>query len=262
MKYQSFSAALLIVLTSCSHESPKYESQYVTPATTTIAPVSSSPRPMTPQLTSQASFADNFDRPDTTAGLGEGWDMRGDYDKSSYGQSSPIMPSATDGFIKDGHYTYAGASSVFAARQFRGTVLGVGTIGRFRDVGAGHEAAFAMAISANNQLVFDMVILSATPLGWQLRLRRDRGDYQPVMSGSFSPKLDLNTNYQFEFDVVGNTITVRVPGAEVTRDARVASLLGDRAFWQEAIAGPPASVVFDFDTVWAIEDGQQLFPIG
>lgn len=216
---------------------------------------------MTPLLPSQASFADDFQRPDTTLGLGDGWDMRGDYDESSYGQSNPIMPAATDGFIKDGHYTYSGASTVFAAQQLRGTVRALGTVGRFRRIGAGDETAFAMAISANGQLIFDMVIFSATSLSWQLRLRRDRGDYQPVMSGIFEPKLETNVNYQFEFNVIGDTITVRVPGAEVTRDAPVSGLVGDRVFWQEAIQSPPSGVVFDFDTVWAAEDGQPLFPV-
>jgi hypothetical protein len=209
---------------------------------------------MTPQLPSQGSFVDLFDRPDTALGLGEGWDMRGDDNGST-------MPAATDGFIRDGHYTYAGASVVYAARQFRGSVRGMGTVGRFRKIGAGPETSLSMATSPNGELTTDMVQFTANPLGWELRLRRANAGLEPVMKGKFLPNLKLDVDYQFEFEVTDDTVTVRIPGAEVTRNSSTAGLLGDRAFWQEYVRGPPAGVVFDFDSVWAVEDGLPLFPV-
>jgi hypothetical protein len=71
----------------------------------------------------------------------------------------------------------------------------------------------------------------------------------------------LDHDYQFEMEATDNTVTVRVPGSEVTKNAAIADLLGDRAFWQEYAKPMPAGVVFDFDTVWAAEDGQPLFPV-
>jgi hypothetical protein len=219
---------------------------------------------MTPQLPSQASFVDDFDRPDTTLGLGEGWDMRGADDTNN----NATMPAATDGFIRDGHYTYAGESSVRAVRQFSGTVLSMGTVGRFRQIGdadaadGNHETTLFMAISANDNLTTDMVEFSAHRWGWALRLRRANGAFQPVMAGLFSPNLALDVDYQFEFEVTGDTVTVRIPGSEFTRNAPTAGLLGDRAYWEEQLQrNPPAGVVFDFDTVWAVEDGQPLVPV-
>jgi hypothetical protein len=222
---------------------------------------------MTPQLPSQASFVDDFDRPDTTLGLGEGWDVLGADDTNN--NNDATMLAATDGFIRDGHYTYAGESSVRAVRQFSGTVRGMGTVGRFREIGdadaaaGNHETTLSMVISPDDKLTTDMVEFTAHRWGWALRVRRASGAFQSVMAGKFSPNLALDVDYQFEFEVAGDNVTVRIPGSEVTRNVPTAGLLGDRAYWGERVQhNPPAGVVFDFGTVWAVEDGQPLFPVG
>jgi hypothetical protein len=189
-------------------------------------------------------FLDNFERPNTVRGLGEGWDMR------TYVDSFP-MPSATDGFIRDGKYSYAGRSVVYAARQFRGTVRRMGTIGSWKQTSEGGETTLAMAITPNTQLITDMVHFTANRSSWQLTVRRGGGAFEPVASGRFSPVLVLDRQYEFELEATDNTVTVRFPGSEVTKDVSTAGLLGDRAFWEEYIKPAPAGVVFDFDTVWA-----------
>jgi hypothetical protein len=251
-------AVLVIVLASCSSEPPAYESKYVPTPTSTIAPATSSARPMTPGLQSMASFVDDFDRPDTELGLGEGWDMRGVTPRGY-----PIS-TATDGFIRGGRYTYDGTSGVYAARQLRGTVRGIGTVGRFRTTGDGDagETSLGMGISANDELTADAIVFSANRSGWQLRLLRAHVFQPVVMQDQFAEKLELNTDYRFEFEVAGDNITVQVPGSVVSRNAPTPGLLGDRSFWLEYVKKPPADKVFDFDSVWAVEDGQPLFPVG
>jgi hypothetical protein len=209
-----------------------------------------------PPRPSRATFIDGFDRPDTEAGLGEGWDMRRP-DKRTF-----PPPPASDGFLEDGRYTYAGASAVYAVRQFRGTVRGMGAIGRFRSIRFGAETALAMAITPNDKLTDDMLLFTAKRSGWDLVVRRAGGAYEPVAEGQFEPKLDLNRDYQFGFEATGDTVTVTVPGSEVTEAVATAGLLGNRGFWQEYPTRRPAGDVFDFDTVWALEDGLPVFMVG
>ena len=125
MKRLSVAAVLVICLVSC-HKPPAYESHYVPPTSTPLPLAVPSPAPSV--TLPRASFVDNFDRPDTVLGLGEGWDMRGpDADKSL-----PV-PAATDGFISNGSYTSAGDRIVYAVRQFRSTVQRMGAVGRWRE---------------------------------------------------------------------------------------------------------------------------------
>jgi hypothetical protein len=247
-----FAAMLLILLASCTREPPAYESNYVPATPSSPAALLPSPPPVQP---SQASFIDIFNRPDTELGLGEGWDMRGPFNKT------PPQPPATDGFIKDGHFTYAGTSVVYAVRQFRGTVRSIGTVGRFRKTGVGAETTMSMAIVPNDQLNTDMVHFAASRTEWVMEVRRAHGRFRLVAKGQFSPILELDRNYQFEFEATDHTLTAKIPGAEVTRNVSTDGLLGDRAFWQEYPTRTPVGVVFDFDAVWAVEDGQPLFPV-
>lgn len=247
-------SAIVVLLASCGHETPSYDSKYSTPASSSIAPASTAPWPVTPQLPVEASFVDTFDRPDTQSGLGEGWEMRGERVDST-------VEAATDGFIRDGHYTYAGDRVALAERLLRGTVHGVGTVGRFRrSRPGGEETSFAMGIATNDKHT-DVVLFTAKRTGWTLRMERDGKGLQPIMRGTFSPELAVDVDYQFEFNITGDTIRVRVPGSEVTRELPIADVLGSRVFWQEYVAKPPASIVFDFDTVWAVEDGQPLVSV-
>lgn len=255
MKRRQIAFLAVLLLTSCGHEPPAYDSKYTTPATSTIAPVSTAARPMEP-LPAQGSFIDRFDRPDTERGLGEGWDMRGARNGTA------LLPPATDGFIRDGRYTYAGTGVVYAVRKFDGVVRGMGAVGSFRKIGDGEETTLGMGISPNDGITRDILLLTANRRGWTVRTRRADGPLEPVMSGRFVPELDVDVNYQFTFDVTGDTLVARVPGAEVTRVAAVGDLLGTRAFWLESVGKPLAGVVFDFDTVWAVEDGRPLISVG
>jgi hypothetical protein len=173
------------------------------------------------------------------------------------------LPAATDGFIKDGHYTYAGNSVVYAVRQLRGLVQRMGTVGRFRQSRYGVETTLAMATTPNDQIVSDMVHFAANRSVWELTLRRGNGAFETVARGVFTPILALNQDYRFEMAVTDDAVTVTVPGAEVTKKVSTAGTRGDRAFWEEYFdtKGRPAGVVFDFDSVWAAEEGQPMLPV-
>jgi hypothetical protein len=206
----------------------------------------------------QASFIDTFDRPDTVLGLGEGWDLRGNPNTNSF-----PLPAATDGLIKDGHYTYSGVTPVYAVRQFEGSVRSVGTMGRFRRISPSYaQTAFSMAIVPNDQLLTDMLTFVATRSGWNVKMRRANGPFTQIAQGNFSPPLASDRDYQFELQATDDTVTVRVPGsAEITKDASTAELLGNRASFQEHPVRMPAGDVFDFNLVWVTEDGKPLVPV-
>jgi hypothetical protein len=175
---------------------------------------------------------------------------------------SPTLPAATDGFIKDGHYTYAGASSVYAMRQFRGTVRGMGAMGHFRKIDPGLvQSGLTMNIVLSDRKDANTVVLFVARTGWNIRLRQLGTPFKTLAQGQFSPILELDRDYRFEFEATDDTVTVRVPGSEVTKNVSTVGLLGDRASWQEYPLRTPPAQVFDFDTVWAVEDGQPLLPI-
>jgi hypothetical protein len=252
-------AVLLILLTSCNREPPPYESHYVPPATTALAPASptASAEPAPPAVPSTASFIDNFDRPDTTLGLGDGWDLRGNPLPESHD-----LPPANDGFIKDGRFTYSGVDAVAAMRQFRGSVRGMGAIGRFRTVHPGLiQSGVNMNILLGDRSDASTVVLYFARTGWNLRVRQPGTPFKTIAQGPFSPLLEMNRDYKFEFEATDNSVTVRVPGTEVTKDVSTVGLLGDRASWQQFPLRTPAAQAFDFDTVWATEDGQPLLPV-
>lgn len=242
MRGKLASILLLVALIAGCQQPPAYVSHYTAPP--------SAAQPVPPQT--MASFIDTFDRPD--GGLGEGWDMRG-----PYVHSFPLPPAA-DGFIRDGHYTYAGNVAVYATRQFRAPVQRIGATGRWTQTRDGAETTMAMAITANSELVTNMVHFTANRAGWNLTVRRGKG-FEPVASGAFTPILALDTDYRFELEAHDGTVTVRVPGSEVTKPVDLTGIVGDRAFWEEYPPTLPAGVVFDYDTVWAAEQGQPLQPV-
>lgn len=224
--------AVLLAVTlaaGCGSAPAEYVSHYTTPTTTS-----------SPAAAPQASFVDTFDGP----GFAPGWDLR------TYLDRFPMDPAA-DGFIRDGHYTYAGNQVVYAARQFPTTVWRIGTIGQWRKIReSGEETGVALAISANDQLITHMVHFATSRSEWKLTVRRG-GGFEPVASGKFSPLLEFGRDYRFEVEATDASVTVRVPGNEVTTPVPTAGLLGDRAFWEEYAKPTPASTVFDFDTAWA-----------
>lgn len=241
-------AVLLLALVACTREPPPYESRATDPTTTTAVQAA-------PVI--EASWFDLFDRPNTTAGLGDGWDMY-----AGYVDRFP-MPPATDGYLRDGAFTYAGDDTVYAARQFRGAVRSMGTTGRWRQIRDGSaDTTIAMAISPDDRLVMDMVHFAANRSTWELTVRRG-GPFEPVAEGTFSPPLTVGRDYTFAITATDDAVTVTVPGSEpATYPVDTTGLLGDRAFWEEYIKPPPASTAFDFDTMWAVEDGQPLQTVG
>ena len=156
MKRWSVAAVLVICLVSC-HKLPAYESHYVPP---TPPPPLAVPSPAPSVTLPRASFVDNFDRPDTVLGLGEGWDMRGP--DADYGLP---VPAATDGFISNGSYTCGWRQNRLRRTAIQQTVQRMGAVGRWRKTGDGAETTLAMAITANDLLVTDRVKITANRYG-------------------------------------------------------------------------------------------------
>jgi hypothetical protein len=237
-------AFLLLLLVACGREQPAYES--------TSDVVTPSPLGSPPAVT--GSFIDTFDRAD------RGWDLRGPY------AGGFPLPAATDGFIKDGRFTYAGNAVVYAVRQFHGQVRKVGARGQWRRIREGDaDTAMTMALTANDKIVSDMVHFSVSRSRWSLTVRRG-ADFIPVAEGQFAPVLLLDHEYEFEVEATAATVTVRVPGDEatpkiITTKVNTAGLLGNRAFWEEFPVTTPADVVFDYNTVWAAEAGRPVKPV-
>jgi hypothetical protein len=177
-------------------------------------------------------------------------------------EGNPILPPATDGFIKSGHYASASDQSVFALRNFRSTVRRVGAEARWTRVGDGAVESLVMAITANDLIMSVFVQLSVNPAGWAVSTRRI-GDFRRVMSGKFDPPLVLDREYRFEMDAADGSVTVRVPGDEKTGRVGTIGLLSERAYWRHAFAPTdrPIGVQFSANMVWAAEQGQPLSPI-
>lgn len=173
------------------------------------------------------------------------------------------LPPTSDGFIKDGRFTYAGNDVVYAVRQFRGPVQSMGATGRWRRVREGDvETTMTMAITPNDNIISDMVHFSVNRSTWKLTTRRDSGNFDPIAVGEFSPILTLDHDYEFELQIGDGEVTLKLPdGQVVTRKADVTGLVGDRAFWEQYPTTIPADVVFDYDKVWAAEAGQPLQPV-
>jgi hypothetical protein len=246
--------ALPILMASCSHQPPPYESNYRPPQTTAATTAPSAPT-QAPQL--RASFVETFDRPDTKFGLGDGWDTRKRPVPGNPVESVVPIPATTSAEPDNPDDS---DSTIYASRAFGQTVRSVGAKGGWSRTGRGRETTFTMAISANEQLTTDMVHLAANRSIWKLTVRRTDGVFEPVASGHFSPLLKLDQDYIFEILATEETLTVRVPGREVTKDVPTSGLLGPHAYWEDYPDGHPTGVAFQFDTVWAVEDGQPLVP--
>lgn len=123
----------------------------------------------------------------------------------------------------------------------------------------------AMNISANDRLITDILHFAANRSEWQLSIRRSGGAFSTVAKGSYSSKLRLDQDYQFEVEASDAAVTVRVPGREIRTEISTLGVLGDKAYWQEYPTTWPKNVdtgvVFEFDAVWAIEEGQAAAPV-
>lgn len=225
-----------LLLAGCNQSPPAYESTYTPPP---------APAPAAAPAPPAAAFVDTFDRPDGP--LGNGWDLRGPY------VDSFPMPHATDGFIRDGRYTYAGDAIVYASREFPGTVKRVGAIGRWREARPGTETTIALVISANSNLVSDMVHLVVSRYVWTLTVRRSSdGAFEPVAEGNFPTALAVGRDYSFEMTAADDTVTLTLPGQPPSvHNVPLAGLVGPYAFWEEFADPLPAGMVFDYDAVWA-----------
>lgn len=239
-------AVVLAAVSGCAKDPPPYESRYTPPP-----PVAPPPPPLPPG----ASFLDDFERPDTEAGLDGRWQLR------AADPGDPATPVGTGAFIRDGHYVSSdNTSNVFAVQTLRGTVRRVGAEGRWTQVGDGGYETLVMGISADADLSRNLVQLTVSPVGWVLSSSRDTAAPQPLAKGEFNPPLAVNGTYRFEMDAADGSVTVRVPGAEKQVKVGTLGLLSERVYWQH-VATPaelPIGQKFCVDLVWAAEQGQPL----
>lgn len=248
--------AVFVFASGGCHKVSSYESHYTEPSLPPASGTEFPPLPRTPL----PSFSESFDGADTSPGhLGEGWDIRGQF------TGAFPLPGATDGFVRNGAFTYAGDSVVRAVRHFRGALQALGAVGLWHQVRDGSvETTATMAITPNDNIISDMVQFSVNRSTWKLVTRRDNGGFDPIASGQFSPILNLDQPYTFELDVsVPGQITLKLPDDQiVTRNADITGLDGDTAFWELYPMTTPASVVFGYDKVWAAEAGVPALSAG
>lgn len=206
-----------------------------------------------PQL--QASFVETLDRRDTKFGKGEGWETRKRPESDTPIERLQPLPAAEPASTEDNSN-----STFYASRAFSQTVLGVGAKGSWSRVGRGQETTLTMAISANERLTTDMIHLAANRSVWKLTVRRADGVFAPVASGHFLPLLEQDRDYTFEIAATEETLTVRLPGTEVSKNVPTDGLLGRYAYWEDYSESLPVGVAFKFDTLWAVEDGVPVHP--
>jgi hypothetical protein len=248
----------LSVFTACTPAPPPYVPQAATTPSVsgqTVKPEAGKPD----SLPNEASFVDDFDRPDTALGLNQDWDMR-----TAQSGEGTLRP-ATDGFIKDGHFTYAGKSDVIAIRQFRAPILTIGAEGQFIRRGSSTaETIMMFGTAEDNNLQKNMVVFTSSRTAWGVHLRNQiaNSKLKAIASGQFARPLELGRNYTFVLSISGNNVRIAGPGLDVSRPLPP-TLLPSNAFgfWREYPDRPSAGGIFDFDRVWALEDGLPAQPL-
>lgn len=243
---------ILISAVACTREPPPLPEGYKSPpepTTTYLGPPPAKPL--------EASWVETFDRPDTEPGVVDGFEVV----QRLY---EPRLP-ATDGFIRDGAFTYRGEDQVvYAVREFPGTVRSVGAEGSWRQEREGTtDTVIALVISGNDRLITDMLHFVVDRKTWSLTVRRKNGEFEPVVHGAFPVPLKVGEPYRFRLEATDKTATVSVPGKTLAVDIDTAGVLGPFAFWEQ-FAKPeqfPVSTVFDYHTVWATAEGQPLLPV-
>ncbi|MEN4450259.1 hypothetical protein [Mycobacterium sp. SM3041] len=239
--------ALVAGLAACARQPPPPQSHYVPDATPTQAAVVQAPdSPGSPQV---ASFVDNFDRPDTDFGLGEGWELRG------VPSTGFVLPTTKDGFIKGNYFTYGGTDDVLAIRTLRGTLKSIGAVGRFRMVGLGGLTIFTMGTSGDSDLSANNVSFVSSRTYWALKVRATDGVDKTVAQGQYAVPLELDRDYRFELDTDGVTATVKGTGLAVTKPLPTQITPGSVGCWGLVRSRSPLGQFFDVKTVWAVEDG-------
>ena len=247
---------VLLVLAACTPKPPPYESRAIsTPSSTSQSTKSIGAAPVS--TPAEASFIDEFDRPDTKNGLGEGWDLR----HTPRGDVASLPP-ATDGYIAGGHFTYAGTSDVIAIRQFRAPVLAIGAEGQFSRRGnSTSESTIMMGIAGDENLKTDVVMFAASRTDWGLQSQNANSRLKIIATGQFSRPLELGRSYRFVLSCTGSQVSITGPGIDESRSLPMPVSPGVYGFWREDPSRTPASGIFDFDKVWALEDGLPAAPI-
>lgn len=248
----------LSVFTACAPAPPPYESQ----AASTPSVTSQTSKPEAGKRDSppnEASFVDGFDRPDTALGLDQDWDMR-----TAQSGEGTLRP-ATDGYIKDGHFTYAGKSDVIAIRQFRAPILTIGAEGQFiRRSTSTAETIMMFGTAEDNNLQKNMVVFTSSRTAWGVHLRNQvaNSKLKAIASGQFARPLELGRNYTFVLSISSNNVRITGPGLDLSRPLPPTLLPNNTfGFWREYPDRPPAGGIFDFDRVWALEDGLPAEPV-
>lgn len=243
---------VLISAVACTRDQPPLPEGYKSPpepSSTYLGPPPAKPL--------EASWVDTFDRPNTEPGVLDGYQLV----QRLY---EPRL-AATDGFLRDGAFTYRGEDQVvYAVREFPDTVRSIGAEGSWREARPGDtDTVIALVISGNDRWITDMLHFVADRKTWALTIRRDNGQFEPVMNGTFNPPLKIGDTHRFRVDATDSNATVTVPGFTRTAPVDTTGTLGPVAFWEQ-FAKPeqfPVSTVFDYQTVWATIDGQPLQPV-
>lgn len=244
-------------LAACTPEPPPYESRNVSPSSA-ARPTAKPDAAQSDSLPIEASFVDAFDRPDTTDGLGEGWDMR------TAQSGEPSLRPATDGFIKDGHFSYAGKSDVIAIREFRAPILSLGADGQFvRRGGSTADTIMMFGTAEDSNIQTNMVIFTSSRTAWGVHLRNQvaSSKLKAIASGQYAHPLELGRNYRFLLRISDGQVRITGPSLDVTKPVPSPLPLNVYGFWREYPDRPSAGGIFDFDRVWALEDGLPAEPV-
>lgn len=246
---------VLLALTACTPKPPPYQSPVISPPSSSSQSAKPGQPAPDPQ-TDEASFIDEFNRPDTASGLGNGWDLR-----TPQRNETSFRP-ATDGYITDGHFTYAGKSDVIAMREFRAPLLSVGAEGQFsRRSSISADTTMMIGTAGDSNFETNVVIFAASRTDWVLQSKSAYGRLKTVVAGQFSHPLDLDREYQFVLSCTSNQAHVTGPGLDTTRPLPMPISPGKFGFWREYPHRPPVGGVFDFKRVWALEDGLPATPV-
>ncbi|BBX85808.1 hypothetical protein [Mycolicibacterium aubagnense] len=176
---------------------------------------------------------------------------------------SPLQP-ATDGYIKDGHFTYAGKSDVIAIRQFRAPILSIGAEGQFvRRSSSTAETIMMFGTAEDSNLQTNMVVFTSSRTAWGVHLRNQvaNSKLKEIANGQFARPLELGRIYRFLLRITGSQVRITGPGLDVSRSLPTPLPTNAFGFWREYPDRPPAGGIFDFDKVWALEDGLPAQPV-
>ncbi|MCX8560340.1 hypothetical protein OS122_05455 [Mycolicibacterium mucogenicum] len=176
----------------------------------------------------------------------------------------PSLRPATDGYLKDGHFSYAGKSDVIAIRQFRAPILSLGAEGQFvRRGGSTADTIMMFGTAEDNNIQTNMVIFTSSRTAWGVHLRNQvaSSKLKAIASGQYAHPLELGRNYRFLLRITDGQIRITGPGLDVSKSLPMPLPLNVYGFWREYPDRPSAGGIFDFDKVWALEDGLPAEPV-